>query len=290
MINSLKMIEIEINKFCNRKCEWCPNKEFNRTQIEPLDIITYIKLLQELKSNNFKGSISFSRNNEPFAIIKDFIKYVQLAKDILPDSKLVTNTNGDFLTKEIIENIKLDEISIMDYDNNGYEYCINKLISLNAKIESVEDNIIYAYTNDKKFAYCVNWQKNTLLEDRGGFLQEVEGMKFRNEKSLRNYSCIDPSIFIAVDYNGNIMPCCSMRSDNPNHKEYILGNIYKESLTDILHKNKTIKLIYQITTEIEDKLPTPCKFCHKGLGRYTRDNPSIYYSERYTKGGIYECL
>lgn len=55
----------------------------------------------------------------------------------MPLATLVTNTNGDFLTKKNLHNLYIDELSIMDYDNKGIEYCKNKLLSCDCIIDKI---------------------------------------------------------------------------------------------------------------------------------------------------------
>lgn len=292
MIEKLRMVEVEINSYCNRKCPWCPNNTFSRSHPISMPSMMYIKMLHELRDGNFNGTISFSRNNEPFfdfELLQSFIKY---GKIILPNVRYVTNTNGDFLTKEKIITSGIQELSIMDYDCKGMEKCTQQLLDWGAIIETIINNVIYADLEDVKIAYCVDWPKNTVLEDKGGFLKKegrLQTAEFRANLGLRNYPCIDPGIFLAIDFNGDVMPCCQMRHDNPAHEKFILGNIGTETIEEIFSKEKSQKLFAQINTETGIKLPLPCQHCHKGIGRYTRDNPSIYFSERYRKGEGAEC-
>lgn len=279
MISNLKVVEIEIDGYCNRRCAWCPNSTFDRTTHNTLSVETYAELMQELAENNFNGTISYSRNNEPFSNLDLLYEYTNITKQYLPNVKLVTNTNGDFITKEVLELINIDEISVMDYDSNGMEYCLNKLNEWGAIIESINENVIYANLEAKKIAYCSDWKESSLLQDRGGFFkQDIVDMEFLNNRELRNYSCGEPGKLVAIDYNGNVMACCNMRSDNESHSEFILGNLYTESLSDILIKEKSINLINQINNSIGLELPEPCQHCHKGVGRYLRNNPSIYFN------------
>ena len=37
-MKNLRLLEIELFSYCNRKCKWCPNKEIDRTFYKELDI------------------------------------------------------------------------------------------------------------------------------------------------------------------------------------------------------------------------------------------------------------
>ena len=175
----------------------------------------------------------------------------------------------------------------MDYDCKGMEKCKQQLLDWKATITDVINNVIYADLNGVKIAYCTDWPKNTVLEDKGGFLKKegaLKEMEFRADLALRDYPCLDPAYFLAIDYDGSVMPCCQMRHDNPEHKDFILGNVAKDKIEDILQSKKYIEILGNTSLCTGKDLPLPCQHCQKGVGRYTRDNPSIYFSERYRNG------
>lgn len=293
MIEMLRVVEIEINGYCNRKCKWCPNSKIDRSKSMPMPFKTYMKVIRELKKHKFKGTISYSRNNEPFADFKMLRAYTLAAGIMLPKARIVSNTNGDFLTKTKILLSGIDELSIMDYDCKGMENCKRQLEIWGAKIEDIINNVIYANLNGVKIAYCTDWPKNTVLEDKGGFLKKegaLANAEFRADLALRDYPCVDPAYFLAIDYDGSVMPCCQMRHDNPAHEDFILGNVNTNSLEDILQSKKYIEILGNTSLCTGEDLPLPCQHCQKGVGRYTRENPSIYFSERYRNGvGPEEC-
>lgn len=279
MIEMLRVVEIEINGYCNRKCKWCPNSKIDRSKSMPMPFKTYMKVIRELKKHKFKGTISYSRNNEPFADFKMLRAYTLAAGIMLPKARIVSNTNGDFLTKTKILLSGIDELSIMDYDCKGMENCKRQLEIWGAKIEDIINNVIYANLNGVKIAYCTDWPKNTVLEDKGGFLKKegaLANAEFRADLALRDYPCVDPAYFLAIDYDGSVMPCCQMRHDNPAHEDFILGNVNTDSLEDILQSKKYIEILGNTSLCTGEDLPLPCQHCQKGVGRYTRENPSIY--------------
>jgi pyruvate-formate lyase-activating enzyme len=133
MLSNIRLIEIEIHSYCNRKCNWCPNKFIDRNFYKELPEDIFLKILNELKENNFgknyeKPMITFSRFNEPTYNIDLLNKRIKQTKQILPYIETIVNTNGDYLTKENLNKISpyLDELSIMDYNCKGYKKCKNK--------------------------------------------------------------------------------------------------------------------------------------------------------------------
>jgi radical SAM protein with 4Fe4S-binding SPASM domain len=193
-----------------------------------------------------------------------FKKRLAYTRKELPNVRLVTNTNGDYLSNKNLDGLQVDELSIMDYDNKGMDYAAKRLKDLRVDITKVTGNKVYGRRWHMDIMYYVNWPKEAMVNDRGGILKKHSSIR-------RNKNCYEPNYFAGIDYNGNVMPCCNMRSDNERHKPYILGNIKDNTLREIYEKETTAKLRSQVPHLI------PCHYCTKDGGRYTRDNPGIEY-------------
>ena len=266
-MKNLRLIEIELFSYCNRKCNWCPNKYIDRkSNIIYLDILT--QLIQELKQNNYYNFISFSRYNEPMSQIDYFKKQLKYIKQELPLATLVTNTNGDFLNKKNLHNLYIDELSIMDYDNKGIEYCKNKLLLCDCIIDKIQNNFIYAHYNNMKIVYYTNWSKYYTPGRRGGFLPI--------EEPVRNYPCFEPLYFIGINYDGTVSPCCNVRNDIDKHKKYIYGNLNIQSLQEVLNNPLRLNFIQNCINNNFD-IDSPCYKCTNNGGRYTKEKGGIEY-------------
>lgn len=88
---------------------------------------------------------------------------------------------------------------------------------------------------------------------------------FENNMKPRNTYCPEPFHYISIGYDGSILPCCMLRVDSTKHKEYILGNVYKQNLVDIFYGKKATKFRKAVAQNHIDntKYPEPCRFCHK---------------------------
>ena len=268
-MTDLRLIEIELWSKCNRKCNWCPNKYIDRfTKNLFIDSDIFINLVESLKKINYSGYISFSRYNEPLLYPEVLNKFCNYLKRELPNCTLVTNTNGDFLTKEVIENLQINELSIMDYDNKGLQVCVDKLNSWNCIIDKIVDNFIYAHYENMKILYYVDWKDNYIPGSRGGFLPI--------EEPIRNYPCYEPQYFIGINYDGTVSPCCNIRNDIPIHRSYIIGNLYLQSFEEILNSSKR-KDIINLCKSSDFSPDSPCYRCSNRGGRYTRENGGIQY-------------
>lgn len=265
----IRLVEIELFSFCNRKCKWCPNSYIDRySQIKYLDCLD--NLIQQLKNMNYSNYISFSRYNEPMAQIDYFKSCLKQIRSALPKCVLVSNTNGDYLTEENLNGLEIDELSIMDYDNKGLEYCINKLTSNNCIIDNIQDYFIYAHYENIKILYYVDWQKHSMITDRGGNLTQYKN-------AVRAFPCNEPQYFIGINYDGTVSPCCNIRNDsNDKQKSFILGDLHSQSLSSILESPNRKEIITKCGNA-DFSNDSPCYCCLNNGGRYTRENGGIVY-------------
>ena len=246
MLSQIRLLELELFSFCNRTCNFCPNHYVDRlSDNKVLDINVFKNLIQELKANNYSGVISFSRYCEPFAfreILEDRIKYI---REHMPHIKLVCNTNGDYDW----EGIDIDELTVMDYD---------------MKIPKEE---LGFFKRDSK-PYSVRIMRLGKINNRAGALN-------LRKKFIRTTPCYEPSYFVGVDFNGSVNPCCNIRSDVSAHRDYVLGNLHKESLNTILTTPHAISFRNRVKSCDFDNI---CLSCSKEAGRYTADKPDIMNS------------
>ena len=249
MFKHIRRIDFEFQSYCNRECDWCPNKIIKRDYRKEMEEETYLRFLKDLTTHNFgtrsifhnyvdieensynetSPYFSFSGYQEPFSNLQLLRKRAEQAYSILPSTvEISANTNGDFLTQESLDNLYLTNISIMDYDNKGVSYWTKKFKELNIAIVDINyttEMISGMHRFVNQITCQCNWSKHAHLENRGGFFkrEDLENVNWNNDMQERNFPCVEPSYFLTVNYNGDVMPCCHIRHDNPNHKEFIMG-------------------------------------------------------------------
>ena len=273
-IMDLRLIEIEVYSYCNRKCKFCPNHLIpfrqDKLNAEVLDFDVYTSFLQQLK--DYTGVISFSRYNEPLAFKELTQKYVDKVREIV-GCKVVANTNGDFLDEETIE--IFDELTVMDYGERGIQYWDNKFSKLKCELYKFTGEFSYYKTpKGKDILLFYKFKQNATVEDRGGIIA-TSNLKKKNDWAPRERPCYEPKYFLGIDYNGEVMVCCNMQSDF--HDGMSIGNIYKNTLEEILLSEKRLSIIERMSQDDPSKYLSPCYKCQKDPGRYTRDNPGIDY-------------
>jgi radical SAM protein with 4Fe4S-binding SPASM domain len=133
-------------------------------------------------------------------------------------------------------------------------------------IDKVDYPYIYGHhKNIEKILYYIDWPKNKHIRDR----------IYRNFD--RRTRCLEPDRFIGIDYNGNVVPCCEIRSENLDNSLYIFGNINKESILDIFNKGEYKKFREILKKGEYNIYPGVCRNCDRNGGRYTGNKPGIEY-------------
>lgn len=240
---------------------------------------SFIKV--DLKTNNY---VSFNRFSEPMYNIDLLKKRVNQAIEIEPGLQYLVNTNGDFLTKESLMGLHLDKLNIMDYDNKGFGYWERKykeidVITVEKDVEM--GKLVGIHNNIGKVNCEVNWTKHAKIEDRAGYLKEdirdKDGdiLHWRNDRKRRYINCIEPKYYASIDWNGSVMLCCHYRSDNPDHKDMILGNVKTNTLYQILNGEKAEYYKMLLMSDEYDKYPDSCKYCQKLRGIQVREDQNL---------------
>jgi len=274
MISGMKYLELELHSQCNRKCPWCPNKDIDRTFYEEMSDEHFTKILKELGEDGFGQNvfvqIVIGRYHEPFLNPELLKRRTREINKTFPNARVVVKTNGDFVNEESLENLVIDRLNIMDYDMEGMKKCKKRVKDLGFSIIEIKEDTKTIHAKSKnidKLIYKVDWPKHALLEDRGGILDdefiynEDKPLLWRGKKEKRDYVCSEPSLSIYVDYNGNVMPCCHMRSDHDKHKRFILGNIKEKTLPEIYNSKFVFDLYNKFSTV--ETMPEICKYCNK---------------------------
>lgn len=276
MLSYINRVEVELHSQCNRKCNWCPNKDIDRTNYIEMPEETYFKIIDELKEKNFENKINtgskfiyFSRFNEPFINVDLLKKRIIQAREKIK-AIYACNTNGDFITKESLEGLFLDRLNIMDYDNAGMGACKEKLIKAGCIIIRARESepvIIASHRNIGKITYRVNWSKHVLLEDRAGLLTkdiydtDNEKIEWYLNKDKRKVPCFEPKESLYIHYNGDVVPCCHIRHDAEKHKKYVFGNVNESSIEEIYY-SKQMTNFRSATIQFREA-PEPCIYCQK---------------------------
>ena len=322
----IRRIDIELHSFCNRTCEWCPNKTYLRNKQVRMEDWLFEKIIKELKEAKFgvhrrfwgkqntaepngidyqrkftndQPVLSFLGYMEPMADMKNFRSKLKYAIEHLPKHiEFLSHTNGDYLKKENLEDLPLTTLGIMDYDNMGSKYWAEKLTELGCLVMDSDqldpDTAVLAlHKSINNIRVVSNWTENVQIENRAGVLgkdeEVIKMLGWRNDAEKRVVPCAEPTYFMNITYDGYVMPCCHMRADIPEHKDYILGNVKDQSLLEIYFSEKAKDFREKLSVENGD-YPDPCKNCQKHRSGTFADAPNgfEYLGARYRDNKIHE--
>ncbi|WP_394954875.1 radical SAM protein [uncultured Helicobacter sp.] len=269
--DNLRIIEIEISAFCNRTCWFCPNSIIDRKQKIEFPESVFLRCIDNLAEIEYEGTLNFHRFNETLADRELILKRLRQARSKLPKAKLGIFTNGDYLTREYLDELRDAGMSymLMSYylkKNESFDKAkvlkpamqkmANKLnLHYEVSIDTPREyGITFKYPG-VEYILCRCWNPEIGGIDRGGVIDQIS----KRESKVRDYGCHFPLESIYIDYNCLAMPCCHLRSDVEAHKDFIMGDVREMDLFELFSSPKYIAT-RQLLTPHTPK-PGPCATC-----------------------------
>ena len=159
-----------------------------------------------LKKINFEGRLSYHFYNEPLLHPK-IREFIFLAAKILPGTKQIIFTNGDFLTDDVYDSL---------INAGVFHFFVTSHEKKEVKARS-RQNVLFP--------------SDHIFTNRGGILKK----KF-SKKSL-TYPCLAPSEMLIVTINGNVLICYE-----DYYKKYVMGNIFENSIDEVWNSSDFINI------------------------------------------------
>jgi hypothetical protein len=225
----VKIVNIETFSYCNRHCSYCPVSLLETKKNSYLKDSYLNQIINNLKEINYSNKISLNLYNEPLSD-KSIFDTIYKLRQSLPDATIFFNSNGDYLTKEILEklsNLGLNSIHITLHTLPKEEYSDEKSL---IKIKKFYDKLGFDYTIDtqKKDQYIrTSFHFNELFvsiettnyaeygESRAGSLDNLV------ETKKRDWPCARPYREFTLFSNGHAYPCCQIYAPLDNDKNSV---------------------------------------------------------------------
>jgi MoaA/NifB/PqqE/SkfB family radical SAM enzyme len=282
-------VEIEIFSYCNRKCAFCANSYIDRQSKNIfMPPKTFSKIIDELAVVNYEDLIFFAHYNEPLAD-RVILERLREAREKLPKATFYLNTNGDFLTREYLDDLAdagLNQIFIMQYPSPNKEFSI---VEQERIIKKFADKLGLEYENIS----CTNircFHPKLMIDicspDIKCFNSRAGSVDFLKNKNLRTDPCRSPFMAVYIGYDGSVTPCCASRHDVPQHKDMIMGNVGEQTLFDIFMSHKWSLLRYQMK-DFGAKKVYPCCVCNDTNHDRTR-MPPVEETNRFSNWNLKE--
>jgi radical SAM protein with 4Fe4S-binding SPASM domain len=245
-LSSLVNVQFNITELCNRACIFCPRVDPiiypNRNLHISVGIID--KITKDLSSINFKGRISLSGFGEPL-LNRDIINIITTIKKNLPKCILDTNTNGDRLSKELIDKIYtagLDKLYVNMYDGPAQtEYY----------------TILFNNINEDRYIFRPHWEQegnnyNLILNNRGGTINsKITGFLSQPLKK----QCYFPFSTAMIDYNGDLILC-----PQDWGRKYVVESLIDNHIKDVWLGDKLKHIRLKLANY--DRSENPCNTCN----------------------------
>lgn len=232
------IVNLELSTYCNRKCSYCPMSIVPRKQ-EFMSMSLLSRILSQLNEIHYTGEIMLNFFNEPL-LDRSLTNKIRLIREQLPYAWIAFNSNGDFLTPQLLEELfdsGLNQLRVTlhieqeqkyeDQDRrNAMKLFLEKLgleefFSQRTEIEGKNITIDIPFSDSRHLiVLCDNWQ--VYGNDRGGSLEHMKGAQ-------RVSPCLYPFREIFIAYDGTIKPCCNIYFGAKD----IYGNANEQSLWDI---------------------------------------------------------
>jgi len=240
------MIEVEINSHCNRSCWYCPNSIAQRKESGEMDPRVYQTLMEQLRSIEFSGRISYHFYGEPL-LCNNLDLFVEMTREYIPRAKPILYTNGDLLDVDRLK--KLKALGIRKF-----------IVTQHAGPKSAFQNTYEQL--DEEHRQSVVYLKHTdlVLSNRGGILPKIPPLQDNRQV------CMVPSCLVVVTVRGNVLPCFE-----DFYQHYVMGNIMEEHIADIWN-NEKFRLFRQNLREGHRDRSIICKNCN---------NVSVQTAEEY---------
>jgi len=235
----VKRVNIELSSYCNRRCGFCPNKEGTRLKahhILPRSI--FESVIANLEVINYRAGLYFHLYNEPLADPDLLIERASHARSRLPDAKFGLNSNGDYLTQELLTRLDgagINDIFVSVYGPNQgdwvEDYVRERVVDIAARIglkTTLNEKPGMQYSISGRVGnVAINVAARNLWKsgyDRGMLIPELS--------VTRTSPCVSPITDVSIDYRGYMLPCCNVYTDNPSHIPNTFANLSDVQIFD----------------------------------------------------------
>ena len=223
-----KEIEFETTSYCNRKCNYCPNIDFERFGEDENFLMkqqVFETLINQLADLKFSGLISPHLYGEPLSDYR-MLSWSKYIKKKLPDCRLKIVTNGDFLNKANFNDFIAAGVDIFYISKHS------KLLKKPCRqlLEDLDRDTLNKHILVQDFFDDFN-QNQTMFTNRGG------SVKLKKEIIKKPPVNCSYSTYPVINVFGDLILCCQDFSNN-----YVFGNIMNKSLKDIWFDERNIEL------------------------------------------------
>ena len=267
---------LEVSAYCNRRCVFCPNKtglRLSQQQAQKTMADTLLKdVLKSLQAINYDRNIVLHLYNEPMADPALAAK-VEVITSALPLASVWFNTNGDYLTRERLEDLaraRLTKLNVSLYGPRQGEYDLDYLerafdrvfsvVGVQGEIEAPSRfdrraRLTYEYNGWKIPITVFATDFNVVGYDRASAIAAPHPVR-------RTTPCASVFSEFNIAWDGVVVPCCNVHPHEPDHEAYRIGRVVEgEHIFDIYHGEVLRK--WRRNLALFDQHQSPCDSCSR---------------------------
>lgn len=266
---NIKSVSIELNSNCNRKCVYCPHSLIKRPAAT-IDVKLLEKIIHELKKIEYNGQFCLNIYNEPLLHYHFLLNAMVLIKSNLPNCQIFFSTNGDYLTKERLEELILNGLSKLTvtchqnkFDSKNGKFLLEnmmKKLDLQNYTMSINDNYLVA-----KGAYLLPGENPVPLRVfSSNFLingqtraNSLKGIVAVPEQYKRIKACLRPETQLSISYDGSVYPCCMFFHGLAD--DFMIGKCHTSSIFDLYAHRKYVH--FKQMCSLQKPYESPCLEC-----------------------------
>ena len=265
----VRNITLEPFDHCNLKCPYCPVALIDRRSAVKLMTREHLdKILGDLKTIDFAGSICLNLFNEPMAHDSTY-EVAEEFQAALPKASIWFNTNGDYINRKSIERLAklgLKRIVVTLHTTTEHPYTdqqqITRISQFSARtgvaltVEKFRPGIDMrlggAFKGLKITVKSVNYLEHGV--NRGSAMEDIPVVDDRETP------CDRPFHDLTIAWNGNVYPCCQFVEGFADHAQFVVGNIGEVSTIYELYCNEMMASFRRDVFGYGPK-KSPCSSC-----------------------------
>jgi len=261
----------EVRTRCNGTCPFCAaSTQFEKRKDTIMPKALYIKVINELKNERYKGRIAYHVNNDPL-LFPDLPEFVKYARTNLPSAWIQILTNGKLLTETIADRLMsagINELTINLYsDDLG--------LQMSEVLDKIREKIIPQYYQEKQiqhgygpgigntkiFRFNVFRQKLNVVKSSRAGTAPNKRIKSRYPRGF----CEHPFTQFNITADGRVAKCCAdFYFSDP------MGNLKEQSVMEIWNEERFQNVRKVLLEGNRDSIETCRKCDYYGAKEFSR--------------------
>lgn len=248
--NNVDIVNLELSSYCNRRCIYCPVSNFRRDYRDCIDEKMFDSILGDLLSIQYDRVLSLNLYNEPLDDIEFFLESLSRIRSNLPNTLIFTNTNGDNLTRELLNDLQdagLNRLKVtihppadkpwdFDREKSRLLSLLNKIGAQSIPIEENASNLrsLMKLGQLQIVFQSVNWMVEG--NSRG------ETVISQNLLTQRVQPCVKPFREFTIFHDGSITQCCDAFYDIKYRANRLGGVSLEKNIFDLYSSSNLRKI------------------------------------------------